>query len=341
MTKTMVTLDKIAEICEVSRMTAYRALHPQHSKMVQEQTRVKVKSVADKLCYRPNLIVKTLQTGKSHLIGILLDTYNAVGDFMEGFHSELFNNGYDFIFVKSNQIESEKERILQSFVDRRLDGVFVIQANVDRGYEHIFELYKHRMPIVAIDCELPIPCGYVGTDNFQAAYDATSYLIELGHENILLLGSYYIRSFTTNTERTAGYRKAMEENGLNPLPEYFVEKPSESELGFRQISELLKRHNRPTAIVAMYDVLAAQLMSVALHLGLKLPQDLSVIGFSDSIVAKVVYPSLTSVSQDFLKISKVASELMLKLVNSKKIDNLRVVCPAKLIVRESTVPLKK
>jgi len=322
MAKEMISISEIAKICQLSKVTAARVLSPNNKIKVADVTRKRVLEIAKKFNYRPNRVASSFSSGKTQMIGLigysLSDHF--LGGIFTGIHEFLYPLGYDFQLLLWSHHLRAKDRLLQSIVDRRLDGVIIAQDDESIDYQYLNELQIYGIPVVAVDREVPIPdISFVGSDDFGGAMDATEHLINAGHKKIVFAGGTNREKpvLSTTRRRLEGYREAMIRNNLRPLPEWLFEYKGDRAANQEYLKNKLQEVESPTAVFANNDSIAADIVVSAHELGIKIPENLSVVGFSDEPISRVVNPALTTIRQEPNEIGRKASEILLKRINDK------------------------
>ncbi|SEO89483.1 transcriptional regulator, LacI family [Amphibacillus marinus] len=327
----MVTIYDIAKRSGYSITTVSKVLN--NYKNVSEKAIKAVQEAIDELGYTPNSSARTLATNKSWMIGVVFAEHLGVGiahpffsEVIEGFkkHVELYN--YDLLFVSRHM--GLQEETYKHLKHRGVDGVVVVQS----FGEDLIGGENSPIPAVYIDMPLKQP-GSVYSDNRHGSSLAVNYLTELGHERIA-----HIMGDQTNfagEERAIGFLKAMEKKGLVVPEHYLVNGGFFSYEGGREaMIRLLALSERPTAVVVAGDIMALGAIKVIKEAGLRVPEDISIVGFDDIALAKHVDPPLTTIRQDKDLIGRQAAIILLNKINGDQDSSSRVV-PVQLIKRGS------
>lgn len=343
----MVTMKEIAKAAHVSQPTVSLILNKKSSSVrISEDTRKKVLETAERLGYRRNEVARSMKTGKTRTIGFLSNIPSGYTmEIVAGLSQKLDEHGY---YLKLFMPRTQKEQIsdmdvAKKCVEQRLDGV-VCHALSKALYEKIYhELTPYNIPVIAADTTYPLNhCISVMTDEYDGALQATNHLIDLGHRKIGHLTSggngHFIKP------RLDGYKQALNNASID-FSEEFVCKGAfvfgltdEHE---RIITDYLKAV-KPTAIFCSTDPLAMKLMQVAYKLKIRVPDDLSVVGFGGLDYSLIAPPALTTVDQPFYIIGEATAEKVISMSENGKLsnDNNKVLLPVKLLVRESTTAYK-
>lgn len=334
----IVTIRDIAKKAGVSVATVSHVINK--TRFVSEELQDKVKKIMEELDYHPNLMAGSLRRKKTNTIGLIIpDNSNplfaelsrAIEDigFSSGYSVMLCNSAYDF------KKELEYIRALRS---KRVDGLIIIPTTIQS--DHINRLIENKLSVVIMDRDVPdVKADTVLLDNFKGTYDATIHLIKLGHRCI----GYIDRPFDLphSLDRARGCRKALEEHEIKLQENLIVRGGFSYEGGAKAMKVLLEQKPIPTAVLAFNDISAIGAMRAIRDQGLKVPEDISVIGFDDISQCFFTIPRLTTVHFPKYKMAEAASRLLLeKMEGSVSEKRTEVVLPLRLVVRESTAKVK-
>ena len=328
-----VSQQDIAREANVSRVTVSLVLAGKDQ--TSEETRRRVLEAAKRLRYRPNLLVQGMQTGRTGAIGVIMPVSMYFhGQIAKGIHDELFEANFVPIQLWTNARTHTKEAELEQIhrlVDRRVDGIIIFPIDASVPDVHFQEIWQREIPLVTVDRETTTHADHVGTDEELGGRLAGEHLLSLGHKRVLHLtfpsrtGNMYRRghSFTKTIEQGGGkvdiIAAAPEE--MRPL-----------------IKQALSRSPRPTAVFAGMDPMALKAYGVAAELGLRIPEELSVVGYADFPFALDMAPPLTTIKQDPYQMGRQAAQILLDRI----LDRAHSTAPhhwhfaPELLVREST-----
>ena len=326
------SIKDVARVAGVSHSTVSRAL--QNSPVVNPKTAAKIRRIARDLGYRPSAVARGLVTQKTRTIGVVVTTIADpfVSEVVIGIEMAANDNGYSVFLADSNADPAREKSVVHSFAERRVDGIVVTSSRVGALYTPL--LSEMMVPIVLINNQHPGQFVHsVMIDNLPASRDATNHLISLGHRRIAYVGDRY--GHQSDTERFAGYREALEQAALPFLPELVVHGDGKPGGGAPAMNKLLCLPNPPTAVFCYNDMTALGVLhSIHMH-GLRVPADISLIGFDDLFFASYTQPQLTTVRQPMRQMGRMAMENLLKLMSGQpSAEAIKV--PAELIIREST-----
>jgi DNA-binding LacI/PurR family transcriptional regulator len=332
-----VTLRDVARRAGVSPGTVSRTMTGRPG--VHRDTRRRILQAISDLRYTPNLAAQRLSTGKHLTIAVIVPFFTTapVSLRLSGAVSLLSETPYNLI-VHNVQTLEQRARCFDLIPHRReADGVLVISLS-PRGDAEVESLRRAEVPVVLIDSDHPdaTSLSRVVVDDVAGGRAATEYLLGLGHRRVAFVGDKSDNPFhfIWSRDRLRGYREALENAGIAARPEYCAE--GEPTLAGARSSALamLATADRPTAIVAANDLRAVGVLQAARELGLRVPEQLSVIGYDDVEVAEVV--ELTTIRQPLFLSGRRGIELLLEALNHPDVEPVREVLPVELIVRRTT-----
>ncbi len=325
----------VAKKAGVSIKTVSRVVNRQTN--VSEATRVRVMEAVAALSYRPNIFARGLASERSFLIGLLYDNPSAgyIAALQLGMLSRCREAGYHLIVESLDAQNPNIGRQVHSLVtESALHGVILTPPLCDMA-SVIEALNRANTPFVRIAPEKPLfGASDVRIDDFKAAYDMTAYLIGLGHRRIGFIKGH--PDHGAALARFEGYRAALKQAGLPLIEELCVQGYFSYQSGMEAGERLLSLKNRPTAIFAANDDMAAAVLATSQRYNLKIPQQLSVAGFDDSLVAQVVWPRLTTCRQPIREMAEAAVAMLIQKPTGE--NPIERHLDHELVVRESTVP---
>ncbi|RIH86740.1 Catabolite control protein A [Meiothermus luteus] len=327
-----VTLSDVAREAGVSPSTVSRVING--TARVDARKREAVLRAIERLGYRPNLMAKGLAQGRSLTIGVVTQEISSpyYGEMLKGVEQALEGTSYHPIFASGHWRADQEEAALKVLVGRQVDGLIVMDGSVPQ--ERLLELAQ-SMPVVVVGRSIPgLRC--LGIDNAQGAYEGTRHLIELGHRRIAHIAGP--QSHPDAIERLRGYRKALEGAGLPFDPALVVEGDYLEPSGLLAVEALLARGALFTAIFAANDQMAYGANVALYRRGIRVPHDVSLVGFDDLPSSSYFTPPLTTVRQPGLEMGWEAARLVLALLEGH--DYTPKPLAARLVVRESTALLR-
>ena len=328
-----VTIQDLADAAGVSIASVSRALND--SGKVSQKIRERVREVADELGYVPHAAARALASQSTHTIGAVVPTLEnpnfAIG--VEALQKRLAEEGFT-LFVASSSYDMEQERQqVETLVTRGVDGIMLVGAHHSPGL-HDF-LRRRDIPFVdtwVLSGDRKIPS--IGFDNRAAAIRITEFLLDLGHRDFGVIAGV-TKSNDRALERVKGIRKALKDRGLSLKKEQLIERPYRIVDGQLAMRALLASKNRPTAIVCGNDVLAFGAMLECKRQNIRIPGDLSIVGFDDLDFASQLLPPLTTIHVPADQIGRSAAEYLLGAI-ARRPNLLLPEIPVNLIVRGST-----
>lgn len=333
-----ITLKDVANKAGVGVGTASRVLNNQAH--VSEDKRERVLKAIEELHYKPDAIARSLKTKSTKNIGVILN------DITNPFYSELFrgleqeakDSGYSIVFIDLFLQDDDWTESVLSFYKSKVDGIVFIGSSLTDEILDTCEAYD--LPFVytsaAIEAKNPIEKSIysVDIDNVAAAYDATQVIIEHGHQDIaLILGEVNDRNSTYY--RKIGFEQAMEEAKLPVQQDWVKYGDFTFESGYKAMKEILSTPKRPSVVFAISDLMAIGAARAILESGLKIPDDVSIMGFDGIKNSEYYFPPISTVKQPRYEMGRLASEKIIKLINKEIIEELSSILEHKMILRES------
>lgn len=337
--KAKATLKQIAKELNVSVSTVSKALND--SPEISEQTKIKIKEYAKLKNYKPNIIGLNLKNRKTKTIGVIIP--NILNSFFakvfSGIEKIADKKGYNVIMCISNESLEKEAHTLEMLSNGTIDG-FILSVSEEaqklHEYNHFKEIINDGTPIVMFDrIAEGVDCDKVVVDDFDSALYSTQRLIDLGCKNIALFSS--VDNLSVGKLRAEGYLKALENNKIPVNPNLIIRTDSEDDLKDR-IKEVFD-NNKIDGIFALEENDSVAALRIGLKKGYKIPEELSIIGFADGILAsRRLSPSLTTVSQHGIEIGEQAAKLLINRLEKKEENSVyeTIVIKTKLKERETT-----
>ena len=329
-----VTIQDIADKANVSPSTVSRVLSGNARVVESKQTAV-LEAIRE-LNYRPNIFARGLASGQSMTIGVLTQNisspiYDAI---MWGILQNLKGSGYSPIFADGYWSQRAEKNALHILLDRQADGLIVIGGSSPK--EVLIETVK-RVPLVVVGREIPeISANCLKMDDFQGGYLATHHLIERGHRQIVHITG--ILSHDDAVERLEGYKKALKEAGLPVDDQLIVEGEFTEQSGVMAINILMERGRAFSAVFAANDQMAFGARLALYRKGIRVPDDVSIIGYDNQPTSAYMTPPLTTIDQPAVELGEAASFNILQLIKGQAIE--KTTFPAKIVMRESVSRLR-
>jgi LacI family transcriptional regulator len=339
-----VTIKDIAIALGLSTSTVSRALRDSYE--ISPATKKIVLEYAEQINYRPNPIALSLKEKRSHSIGVIVcEIANSFfSQTINGIESIAYSKGYNVIISQSHESYDREVIDLNYLASRSIDGLLISVSAETENFSHIQSLHDRGFPIVFFDRAVEsINTHKVIVDNNKGAFDATEHLIKTGYIRIAnLAGSPHL---SITKDRIKGYRKAIETNDLHyeeAYTQYCLHGGMVYEEVEKALDNMMALPNKPDAIVASADKLTTNCIRYFKSKNIRIPEDVALIGFSNLDIADLLSPSLSVVRQPAFAMGQIATELLLKMIESKRgvseFENR--VLPLEIMVRESSTPLK-
>lgn len=337
------TMEDVAKAAGVSRTTVSFVLNNVRDANIPETTRQRILNVARQMRYSPNSQALNLVKGKTMLIALIvrqtpeqLSVDAFIGELIRGITHVIEARGYHLL-VHAVEPGSPNTTYGQLIRTRKVDGL-VITAPLVNDPE-IEMLHSEDIPVVINGSTALSDVAQVDVNNRQGARTATKYLVDLGHKRIGHISNAPF-SYTSSHDRLSGYRLALADSSL-PYDEDLVYEGAFTDVsGCGPMQAMLDLPDPPSAVFVGSDVVALGAIKVIYERGLKIPDDLSIIGFDDIFIGKYLQPPLTSVHLPAYELGKQASELILGVINGETLPSLSVQLPTELVIRNSTSAYK-
>ena len=335
------TLNKIAKTLGISVATVSKALKDYPD--ISEKTKNEVKTVAKKLKYKPNSYAQSLRNQESKIIGLIIPeiVHHFFANIILGVIKEAEKSGYLVITLQSDEkYEIEKNQI-ELLLNKNVDGILISLADNTVDYKHVKNIIESGVPVVLYDkISKLIDCSKVVIDDQKAAFNATKHLIDSGCKTIA-----HIRGPLkpqTTIDRFIGYKNALAYHNIPFDNNLVFETQNLSFEDGKDIADIIyKKNNKIDGVFAMTDLLATGALVRFKELGLKIPQDISIIGFSNWFLTKITTPKLSTVNQPGFEMGKEAFKLLLKDIENLKQNSdssfKTIEIPTEVIIRDSTL----
>ncbi|TXT42077.1 MAG: LacI family transcriptional regulator [Spirochaetes bacterium] len=336
-----VTIKTIAQKAGVSAAAVSKALNG--SPDIGAATREKILSLCAELGYTRNQAARSLVTNRSSTLGLLIPDISTpiYPEIFKGLDAQAKKRGYRIFLCDTNRTISMEEDYVRILLEQRVQGIVI--APVSNDVSHIQRIVRGRVPILYIGGKVNDEMeNYVATDNQMGSRLAISHLVDLGHRRIAMICDNY--GTKTKKDRIAGYRAEMTAKGLDPwIVAGGSDHPEGMEYGYRMFRNLFDlsaseaKAARPSAIYTSSDMVALGVMKAAAELGVKIPQDISLVGYDDIMFASLPTVMLTTVAQPRFELGRLAIDLLCKAMEpSPQVETHRATLEPKLILRSTT-----
>ncbi|TVZ55643.1 LacI family transcriptional regulator [Lutibacter sp. Hel_I_33_5] len=332
-----VTIHDIARALGLDSSTVSRALND--SSRVTKKTKEKVQAKAKELGYQRNLIAANLRKSVTNTIGVVVPRISRYffSSVIEGIEETAYKENYNVIICQSlEELEREKQ-ILDTLVSNRVDGVLISISMETKDYNHMDSLKTSGTPYVLFDryCDIP-KNNSVLIDDFKGGYKATNHLISKGYKNIIHFSGPLDLEMYKN--RLKGYKKALEDNNIKFNEDFVLTSKLMEKDGMNIAAQLLENKVNFDGIFSANDVAAIGAMKHLKNNGIKIPDNVGIVGFSNEPISRVIEPGLTTIDQSGNIMGKKATELLLKTIKNKDFisESQTIILDSKLIERNSS-----
>jgi LacI family transcriptional regulator len=335
-----VTIKDIAKALSLSTSTVSRALRDSYE--ISAETKKVVLEYAEKINYRPNPIALSLKERRSRSIGVIVcEIANSFfSQAINGIESIAYSRGYNVMISQSHESYEREVLDLQFLTSRSIDGLLISISTETTDFTHLKELSARGLPIVFFDRVIDeMDTHKVIVDNTQGAYEATQHLIKSGRKRIAHIANAEYLSISTS--RNEGYKKALIDNNIK-IDDSLIKYCAHGGLIYEEVEtalkNLFKQKNKPDAIFASADKLTTNCLRYLNSKKIKVPEDVALIGFSNSDLTELLSPPLTIVKQPAFEMGEIATQLLLDAIESKRPvkDFTTNTLETQLIIRESS-----
>jgi len=329
------TLSDVAAHAGVSAVTVSRALHK--PEMVSEDLRARVETAVHELAYIPNQLASALASARTHRIGVIVPslTNGVFGDYLRALHDVFLPAGFQVLVLNSGYVSGKEERAIATMLGQHPEAMIV--TGIDQTAQARRMLSQAAIPVIQTMEITDDPIDIViGLSQRDAGYVATRHLLDHGHRHV---GQMSSPLDARAAQRLNGYRRAMSEMNLEPIV-VSHERPSSFALGAEFCAELTARFPKMTAIFCGNDNLALGALFECQRRGIRVPEEISIVGFNDLEFSAVAYPSLTTVATPRYEIGRRSGEIVLEIIrgSGNRPRNRQIDLGFKLIERQSTRP---
>ncbi len=330
------TIYDIAKALNITAATVSRALN--NNPRISEDTKKLVLETAEKLNYKQNRLALALKSGKSKNVGVVLPLINRnlFSNVIRGIEEELNPMGYNVIICQTHDEEKKEADIIQNLLDAQVDGIIISIARYTKNTKHLEQILKKNIPLIFFDRKLDIKgSSSVTLDDFRGAYEATQHLIEQGCTRI---AHFTVdRSVDIYKKRFDGYKQALINNGIDFNEDYVIALESKIESGKEAAKKLMALKNPPDAIFSASDLGALGAIQYLRGIGIRIPQDFCVVGFSNEPFTQFMELTISTVDQAPILMGKTAAKVFLEQMKSEKVTiERRMVLSPSLKIRKSS-----
>lgn len=329
----MATIKDVAEHAKVSVTTVSYVLNK--NRRVSPDLEKRVWEAVKAIKYQPNALARSLRSKQTRTLGMLVpDNSNPfLAEITRYIENECFALGYNIILCNTEERLEKEQRYIDVLLEKQIDGIILVSAGGEG--ENLKPIFTQGLPLVVVDCELHnIECDMVVTDQWKIGQQATRHLIERGHKRIACITAP--RHTTPSTERTKGYRETLEAAGIPYEPALVRSSDFQAASGYSVMQQLLDLDARPTGVFVYNDSMAIGALCAIHEAGLRIPEDIAVVGVDDIAMAAYITPRLTTVAQPLQGMSKLAAKLLVGRISGGEKKTQRYVLETTLVVRKTT-----
>ncbi|HAS6642729.1 TPA: LacI family DNA-binding transcriptional regulator [Vibrio parahaemolyticus] len=330
----MATMKDIAKLAGVSTSTVSHVINK--TRFVSEEISERVNNAAKELnYYAPSALARSLKVNRTKTIGMLVTTSTNpfFGEVVKGVERSCYHKGYSLILCNT---EGDNERMRQSIntlLQKRVDGLILMCSSLEGERIDVFERYPD-IPVVVMDWgPMLFTSDKIQDNSLRGGYLAAKYLIDSGHTEIGCITGPLIKHQAQM--RYEGYKRAMNEAGLEFNANWIIESDFECEGGYQAFKKMAERGTLPSSIFVSNDMMAMGVINAANELSIKVPDDLSIIGYDDIHIAKFMSPSLTTIHQPKYRLGQAAVETLVRRLDDKSNEAQVVQLEPTLVVRNS------
>ncbi|ELJ8442399.1 substrate-binding domain-containing protein [Vibrio cholerae] len=335
----MATMKDIARLAGVSTSTVSHVINK--SRFVSDEIAERVNNAAQQLNYAPSALARSLKMNRTKTIGMLVTTSTNpfFGEVVKGVERSCYHQGYNLILCNTEGDNQRMKASINTLLQKRVDGLLLMCSTLEGERLDVFDRYPD-IPIVVMDWgPILFASDKIQDNSLQGGYMAAKHLIECGHREIGCITGPLIRHQAQM--RYEGYKRALAEAGIAINPDWIVESDFECEGGYQAFEKLYQRGKLPSALFVSNDMMAMGVIQAASQRGLRVPDDLSLIGYDDVHIAKFITPALTTIHQPKYRLGKAAVDTLLYRLENPDTTAQVVQLEPTLVVRSSVCSLNK
>lgn len=329
----MATMKDIARLAGVSTSTVSHVINK--SRFVSDEIAERVNNAAQQLNYAPSALARSLKMNRTKTIGMLVTTSTNpfFGEVVKGVERSCYHQGYNLILCNTEGDNQRMKASINTLLQKRVDGLLLMCSTLEGERLDVFDRYPD-IPIVVMDWgPILFASDKIQDNSLQGGYMAAKHLIECGHKEIGCITGPLIRHQAQM--RYEGYKRALAEAGIAINPDWIVESDFECEGGYQAFEKLYQRGKLPSALFVSNDMMAMGVIQAASQRGLRVPDDLSLIGYDDVHIAKFMTPALTTIHQPKCRLGKAAVDTLLYRLENPDTTAQVVQLEPTLVVRNS------
>ena len=329
------TIKDIAKLAGVSTATVSKVLNNKDQN-ISQATREHVLAIAKEHKYMPNRIARSLVTRHTKTIGLIIPdiTNPFFPGIARGVEDKASIEGYNIIYCNTDDKLDKEDKCISMLIEKMVDGLIIVASDKRRNeFKNLSNVY---IPVILVDRDIEIEGinGKVLVDNFYGAYQGVSHLLSKGKKKI----AFITGPMTTNTaiDRLKGYKKALEDHDITYNEDYVLEGVFKKEWGYEATDKLIKEGIKFDALFCGNDLIAISAIKALKDNEILVPNDVSVVGYDDIYMSTLVDPELTTISQPNYDMGFRAAEMLVDMIEERKIEENRIVLKTELKIRKST-----
>ncbi|WP_317203419.1 LacI family DNA-binding transcriptional regulator [Janthinobacterium sp.] len=331
----MATMKQVAERAGVSTTTVSHVIN--NTRVVSADVRARVLGVIQQMRYVPSAVARSLKNDRTHTIGMMVPNNSNpyFAEVIRGIEDAAFKQGYNVILCNSYDDPGKQVAYIRVLMEKRIDGLILVASGSDAELTRF--LAGDRLPTVLVDREIGgVAADFIEADHELGAYLGAKYLLELGHRAIACVAGP--EKLLPSRDRVAGYRRALDEAGVAPRAEWLIYSDFTSAGGYRAFQQLLALAEPPSAICAGNDLMAIGGICAASEAGVRIPGQLSVLGYDDIAPAAYSNPPLSTISQPTREMGALTARILIERMLNPELPLRRELLQPSLVVRKSTAP---
>ena len=331
----MATMKQVAERAGVSTSTVSHVIN--NTRKVNPDVRERVLGIIAETRYIPSAVARSLKNDRTRTIGMMVPNSSNpyFAELIQGIEDAAFKLSYNIILCNAYDDPVKQAAYLRVLLEKRIDGLILAASGADVALAEL--LSAAEVPIVLVDREVAgVEADFIESNHEEGGYLATRYLVDLGHRRIACVAGP--EDLQPSRDRVAGYRAALREAGIAFDPAHLFYSDFTSEGGFAAFGHLLGLAKPPTAIFASNDLMAIGGICAAAEAQVKVPQELSVIGYDDIALASYSTPRLTTMAQPKYEMGQMITRLLLERIDGAHLPLRRELLKTSLVARQSTAP---
>ncbi|ENM5737926.1 substrate-binding domain-containing protein [Vibrio mimicus] len=329
----MATMKDIARLAGVSTSTVSHVINK--SRFVSDEIAERVNNAAQQLNYAPSALARSLKMNRTQTIGMLVTTSTNpfFGEVVKGVERSCYHKGYNLILCNTEGDNQRMKASINTLLQKRVDGLLLMCSTLEGERLDVFDRYPD-IPVVVMDWgPILFASDKIQDNSLQGGYMAAKHLIECGHKEIGCITGPLIRHQAQM--RYEGYKRALAEAGLGIHPDWIIESDFECEGGYNAFEKLCERGKLPSALFVCNDMMTMGVIQAANQRGLRVPDDISLIGYDDVHIAKFMSPALTTIHQPKYRLGKAAIDTLLYRLENPDTTAQVVQLEPTLVVRSS------